>query len=217
MGDFRLAQAGDPDALMLLVRKNIRLVQALCARFPYSEDAFQQGCIGLVLAIRRYNEDAGTRFSTYAVPCILGEIRRALPSRLNWRMQKASRGLAAARERLEKALMREPTVSELSAETGLSTEDILLLQERKRAPLSFDAAETLLILPDPHSLAWLERFLLRDILNRLPAQDKRLLYVRFTLNKTQTQAARVLCMTQPCVSRRERQLCMRVRAEWIGQ
>lgn len=217
MGLFALARAGDEDALARLFRENIRLVQALCARYPRSEDAFQQGCIGLVRAIRGYDEGAGCRFSSYAVPHILGEIRRTFAPTGSWRANKLLRCVRTGRAALLQALGREPTAQELAQRTGVAAADIPLYLERLRPPLSIFDEAAILALPDPHGAERLERFFLRDILERLPAADKRLLYLRFTLSKTQKQAAARLHLTQSGLSRRERHVCLFVRGEWIGE
>ena len=217
MDMFLLAQSGDCEALSSLIRLNIRLVQSLCTRFEYSEDAFQQGCIGLLHAIRHYQPDSGAKFSTYAVPCILGEIRRTQYAGLNWRGKKVLRSIKTIREKLISATGREPSIDELSSATGISVSDLMILLEKSRTPVSIDQEDALLYLPDPYSFTWLDRFFLKDILERLPSADKRLLYFRFTLNHSQIQTAHCLQMTQPAVSRMEKRVCGVVRLEWIGE
>lgn len=217
MGLFSLAQAGDEEALNALFRQNVALVKALCARFSYLEDAFQQGCLGLVRAIRGFDEGAGCRFSTYAVPHVLGEIRRAHAPHGNWRFQKAARAVRLKRETLSRALGREPTASELAAAANVPPADLPMYLEGARPPLSLSEWDAALPLPDPRTDARAERFFLRDILERLPARDQRLLYLRYALGRTQKEAAASLCLTQSALSRRERRVCLSVRAEWIGE
>lgn len=216
MGLFTLAQRGDEEALGALYRKHIPLVMALLRRFPYSEDAFQCGAMGLVHAIRHFKESAGTQFSTYAVPVILGEIKHALYPARSWRDNKQLRRIHQARERLEQALLRTPTLHELENETGIAIPDLLLLLEKERAPLSIEEKHCL-PLPDEKSMDWLDRLMLSDLLWRLPAWEKRLLYLRYAQDKTQAQAARMLQTTQPTLSRREKQMFLSLRAAWIGE
>ena len=217
MGLFCLAQAGDEGALTVLFRENVALVKMLCARFPYLEDAFQQGCLGLVRAIRGFDESAGFRFSSYAVPHILGEIRRAHRPYGNWRCQKAMRLAREKRAALTLSLGREPTLQELAAAARMPPGEVLMYLEGARPPLSLSELDAVLPLPDPRGEARAERFFLRDILERLPARDQRLLYLRYSLGRTQKEAAARLNLTQPSLSRYEKRVCSHVRAEWVGE
>ncbi len=215
MGAYACAQAGSPDALAALVRQHIPLVQALVKRFSYHEDAFQQGCMGLVTAIRRFKEDAGVQFSTYAVPVILGEMRRAFSHTAGWRARASLRKIEQARFLLQTQLQREPTLQELSALSHVPGEEILLLLERTQ-PLQYDETGLFLSsLPDPDALRWMDRFLLRDILERLPPEDQQLLYLRYQHQYSQGEVAKRLRTTQSSVSRRESALCRYLRVLWL--
>ena len=149
MNLFTAAQRGDPDALSALFRQHVPLVQALSRRFSYSEDAFQLGCMGLVTAIRHYHADGAWRFSTYAVPLILGEMRRAFSKGIGWRAQKALNRAKKYRERALKATGQEPSISDAASAAGISAPELTLLLEWDQPPVCLDA-DTLAAFPDPY-------------------------------------------------------------------
>lgn len=217
MSLYAQAQAGDPDALSALVRRHMPLVQALSRRFPGREDAFQQGCVGLVAAIRRYREDQGCAFSTYAVPVILGEMRRSAAREMGWRTRAA---LKRARDYQEQELRqrgRLPPIRETAARAGLAPEELALLLEMEKGPV-YDAAGTLLAsLPDPGGERWLVRFCIRDILARMPREESWLLHQRFLLGRTQTELAQALQMPQSRLSRREKRARAHFQQAWQEQ
>ena len=214
MGTYALAQAGDADALRMLVRRHLPLVQALSKRFPYSEDAFQQGCLGLVRAIRRYREDAGFSFSTYAVPVILGDMRRAFSHTLGWRAQAA---VKKARQYHDACVRRSgvsPGIRETAKYAGVSPEELSLLLEWDQGPV-YDGTGTLLsTLPDPRGEEWLLRLCVRDALSRLPSKDGWLLRRRYWAGQSQTELARLLRLSQPKISRWESRARRLFRAQW---
>lgn len=215
MDGFARAQAGDPDALSALMRRHIPLVQALCRRFSYSEDAFQQGCVGLLLAIRRYRAASGFQFSTYAVPVILGEMRRAFSHTLGWRARKTLRLAEKCREDAIRKTGREPAAADIARKAGVTPEELMLLLERSQTPIYEDESRALLqSLPDPAGDAWLLRLLIRDILERMERSESDLLLRRFCLGCSQAAVARALRVTQSAVSRREKAARMHFRAAW---
>lgn len=204
MGVYALAQAGDPDALSALVRQHIPLVQALSRRFSFHEDAFQQGCIGLVAAIRRFREELGNQFSTYAVPIILGEMRHAFAHSLGWRARAALRRAQAFREETLQRTGTEPAIGETAAAAGLRPEELLLLMERDQPP-AYDETGTLLSsIPDPRGDSWLTRLCIQDIFSRMSPEEQWLLHQRFVGGRSQTEIARGLHVPQYQVSRWEK-------------
>ncbi|MBR1585612.1 MAG: sigma-70 family RNA polymerase sigma factor [Clostridia bacterium] len=215
MGAYALAQAGSPDALAALVRRHIPLVQALTKRFSFSEDAFQWGCIGLVQAIRRYREDGGCQFSTYAVPVILGEMRRAFSHTLGWRARAA---LKKARQFQQETLLtagREPTMAEMARHAGIRPEELLLLMERDQPPVYDETGVLLSSLPDPRGDSWLTALLIRDILDRMQAEESWLIRQRWAVGRSQQEIARALRTTQSTVSRKEKSARMHFRSAWL--
>ena len=214
---YELARRGDPDALALLVRKNIPLVQALCRRFPGNEDAFQQGCLGLVKAIRGFREERGCAFSTYAVPVILGDMRRSREKRFGWRTQATLNRVRAYQADCLRQIGREPSVSDAARRVGLEPAELALLLERDQ-PAQYDETGALLpSLPDPDGEGWLIRFFIRDILDRLPPDETYLLRQRFLWGRSQTQVARGLGVPQYRLSRREKQARLHFRQEWEAE
>ena len=214
MGIYSLAQAGDPDALAALVRQHIPLVQALTRRFSFCEDAFQQGCVGLVLAIRRFREEDRFQFSTYAVPVILGEMRRAFSHTLGWRSRAALKKAADCREECLRLRGREPTIEEAARYAGIRPEELVLLTERSQPPAEDRTGTLMASLPDPQGESWLTRLYIRDILARMPLEESWLIGQRFLLGRTQDELARRLQTTQSQISRREKRARLRFQAAW---
>lgn len=207
------ARASGQEALKALAEKHLPLVGAMVKRFPPGygppEELYQQGVIGLMKALRRFDPDRGTAFSTYAAAMILGEMRMLrrldapihLPrTSLDWR-----RRIRQAETALTHQLGRKPTVSELASSLQTDAAELMLRMERVSVS-SMDApspggtpfAE---LLPDPQD--WQRRIELRDILSRLPQKDRQLILLRHRVGMTQTQAGQRLGMTQMQVSRRE--------------
>lgn len=213
MEGYLLAQKGDEEALAELVRRHMPLVHALSRRFTWQEDAFQAGCIGLVHAIRRFDVSRGVQFSTFAVPHILGEMRRAAYGRESWRTQSLIHRMCEIRDSFLQRHMREPSVQELAERTGCAAAEIALLLERMQsAPQDPDAE--IERAPDPASQAWMDRFLLRDLISHLPDAEKRLLYLRYIKNCNQKEAAQLLHTSQASISRLESRACRALRAAW---
>ena len=217
MGLFVQAQAGDADALSALVRQHIPLVTALSRRFSFCEDAFQQGCLGLVQAIRRFQEGAGYQFSTYAVPVILGEMRRAFSHTLGWRARAALRRARAYQEEILHRTGQAPTIRDTAAFAGIRPEELTLLMERDQPPLYDETGELLASLPDPRGENWLLRLCIRDILDRLPRGDQWLILQRFARGRSQMEIARQLGVSQSRVSRREKSARLHFCREWEGK
>ncbi len=204
MSLYALAQQGDPEALSALVRQHIPLVQALCRRFSGSEDAFQQGCMGLVKAIRKYREDSGCQFSTYAVPVILGEMRRAYSHTLGWRRRAALNRAKAYQERTLRLTGQDPPIMEIAANAGVSPEELALLIERDKGPVYDEQGTLFPSLPDPMGENWLLRFCILDVLSRMPKDESWLIRQRYVAGKSQTELARALSVSQTSISRQER-------------
>ena len=217
MSLYALAQAGDPDALAALVRRHMPLVQALSRRFQSPEDAFQQGCVGLVAAIRRYQEDAGFAFSTYAVPVILGEMRRSACRDMGWRTRKKLRQARDYQEQQLRQFGRLPSVRETSEKAGLPPEELVMLLEMEKGPVYDETGLLLSSLPDPGGDVWLIRFCIRDILSRLPGEESWLIRQRFLLGRTQTELAQALQITQSSFSRREKRARAHFQQAWMEQ
>ncbi len=217
MGLYEQARQGDPDALADLVRRHMPLVQALSGRFLSREDAFQQGCLGLVKAIRGFREEAGFAFSTYAVPVILGDMRRSQEKRFGWRTQAALNRVRAYQADCLRRTGQAPSVSDAARHAGMEPAELMLLLERDQ-PAQYDETGALLAsLPDPDGEGWLIRFFIRDILDRLPREETDLLRQRFILGCSQTGLAHRLGVPQYLLSRREKRARLHFRQEWDAE
>ncbi len=211
-------------AMKQLAENHLPLVAAMVKRFPpcgrEREELYQQGCVGLMKALARFNPDLGVAFSTYAAPLILGEMRmlcrQDAPVHVP-RLDREKRGrIRRAEQTLRTQLGREPTVDELARVLRLDPAELVLQMEDIRV-CSIDApnedgstlAERLIDQDD-----WMDRLMLRDLLARLPAEDRRLLLLRYRVGLTQAEVARRMGMTQMQVSRRERLLQKKLRRQW---
>ena len=204
-----------------LLLKNMGLFHSIAARFPYSgveyEDLVQIGSLGLLKAIRNFDESKGFAFSTYAVPVITGEIKRFLRDDGAIKVSRAVRSnfvrIRACTEKLRNLLGRDPTVSELVEKTGLTLEEVVEALDSAARPASLD--ETLSDDGD-HTLADtvaggdfsadLEKIALRQGIGKLCAEDRKLITLRYFCSKTQQQTAEMLGMSQVQVSRREKKI-----------
>lgn len=218
-------RAGDQDALDQMVQRHIPLVQSCLKRFHGRgrdmEELYQQGCLGLVKACKRFDPAYKVCFSTYAVPLILGEIRRFLrddqPYHLVRQDKERMAKLPQLTSQLTQTLGREPTVDELAKGLRMDASELMLLMESRSAPVSFDQA-----LPGERPLAeklgspeqWLEEIFIRDLIHRLPPKDRQLIYLRFAAGRTQAQTAQVLGVSQVQVSRLEKRICAVLQKQW---
>lgn len=236
---FLQAQKGDKEAREALFEKNAGLIHHVIKRYIgrgcESEDLFQLGAIGLVKAIEKFDTEYGVCFSTYAVPMISGEIRRFLRDD---GMVKVSRGIKEniwkinrTREELYAKLGREVTIRELSEESGVAMEDVVLAMDAGREVESIyrtvyqsDGNEIYLLdmikegqqagssytTQDEGEIV-LDRMLLEQLMNKLDTKERMLIRLRFYENKTQMQVAKYLGMSQVQVSRLEKKLLIRMR------
>jgi len=225
------AQGGEREARDRLVEGNLRLVRSLVARFSSTtadpEDLFQLGCIGLLKAIDRFDLSYDVRFSTYAVPLILGEIRRHLrddgPVRVSRGLKQLAQQARKARERLAAELGRDPTVSEMARDLGVTPDELIEALEGARAPASIHQTvhegdgEPIYLLDQlaaedgQREGVWLDRVALREGLERLEPRERMVILLRFFRDKTQTEVAGMLGCSQVQVSRLERRALERIR------
>lgn len=225
------AQAGDREARDLIVEANLRLVRSLVARFLSTgadpEDLFQLGCIGLLKAVDRFDLSYDVRFSTYAVPLILGEMRRYLrddgPIRVSRSVKHLAHQARKAQERLAGLHGREPTIAEVAAELDVPAEALVEALEGARLPTSIHQTvhegdgdpiyliDQLTAEESGRDGSLLDRVALREELARLEPREQRILELRFFRDKTQTEVAQILGCSQVQVSRLERRALDRIR------
>ncbi|MGE5675290.1 MAG: RNA polymerase sporulation sigma factor SigF [Mycobacterium leprae] len=228
---IRRSQEGDQAARNKLVEANLRLVRSLASRFVSDsadqEDLFQLGCIGLMKAVDRFDLSYNVRFSTYAVPLILGEIRRYLrddgPLRVSRSVKQLAQHARKAREKLAGELGRDPTVNEIAQELAVSPEEIVEAMDGVRSPASIHQTvyegdgDPIYLLDqlageESHREGqWLERVALREGLSCLEPREKEVILMRFFRDMTQSEVASVLGCSQVQVSRLERRALEQIR------
>lgn len=225
------AQAGDQGARDRLVQDNLRLVWSVVGRFQgrgvEAEDLFQVGAMGLMRAVDRFDLSYGVRFSTYAVPLIIGEIRRYLRDQGTIKVSRTLKERATAimrtRDALSASLMREATADEIAAELGLTPEDVVEAMEAQSPVGSLEDSigrgeredqrlMDVLPAPEQEESRLLERLALLEAMGHISSEEQRVLYLRFYRDMTQTEVASVLGTNQVRVSRLERRALMKLRA-----
>jgi len=225
------AKNGSDGAFEEVLRRNSALIWSIVRRFfgrgTDAEDLYQIGCIGLVKAVRGYDADFGTVFSTYAVPKISGEIRRFLRDDGMIKVSRTTRENAAkialARKRLSDMMMRSPHLSEISEETGLSVEEIAVCESAAAPPESLQrditgegmTIEDTLSAQDRTGDELIERIDVGTALEKLPDREKNVIYLRFFKGMTQDMTAKKLNISQVQVSRIEKKALLLIR-EKIG-
>ena len=214
---------GDEEARDIFIKENLRLVLSVIQRFSgrgeQMDDLFQVGCIGLIKAINNFDLSFNVRFSTYAVPMIIGEIRRYLRDNNAIRVSRSLRDIAykalKARDRLAERMGREPNVTELAEELKLPREDVVFALEAIQDPVSLfepvynDGGDALYIMdqvtdnkrPDNN---WLDVIGVREALSRLSEREKHILTLRFFQGRTQMEIAGEIGISQAQVSRLEK-------------
>jgi len=221
---LELARNGDRAAMDRLIEDNLPLVRAVCRRFygrgVEAEDLFQTGCVGLIKAARRFDPAYGVRFSTYAVPVIMGEIRRFLrddgPIKVSRRTRELAARLWAASRELNASLGREPTLSELCARVGVTAEEAAAaLNAAEPISLSDEVADGLTV---EDTLAacddgQFERLALRQSIASLGERERELIALRFRHGLTQQRTARIMGTSQVQISRMEKRIKERLKRE----
>ena len=219
---LKRVRAGDKAARDELVKGNLRLVLSVIQRFSNRgenmDDLFQVGCIGLIKAIDNFDISMDVRFSTYAVPMVIGEIRRYLRDNNSVRVSRSMRDTAykamQVKERVISQQGREPSVEEIAKELELRTEDVVLALEAIAEPVSLyesvysDGGDTIYVMDQigdgNDDSNWLDEILLREEIQKLSPREKRILTLRFMQGKTQMEVAGEVGISQAQVSRLEK-------------
>lgn len=214
---------GDEKAKNLIVQGNLRLVLSVLKKFKNRnenvDDLFQVGCIGLLKAVNNFDPGQNVQFSTYAVPMIIGEIKRYLRDNNSIRVSRSLKNLGQdvtrTKEKLSKDKEEEPNLEEIAAELSVSPEEVVMAMNANNTPISLyepvftDSTEPLLVLDQIQDEknnfdTWIEDIALKEALNRLPQKKKNLLLLRFFQGKTQEEASQELNISQAQVSRLEK-------------
>lgn len=215
-----------------LISQNIGLIHFVIKRFAMrgldTEELFQVGCVGLCKAADGFKEELGLKFSTYAVPVILGEIKRFVRDNtqvhISRGMKEQYTKIKYAREQFEAMYHKEPTIQQLSDMTGIKTEHILLAEEALRPAESLDS----FISEEEHDVRKIDllsdykdmqqtvvnRLLCEEAFEKMSSTERKLVYFRYFENMTQAKTAQKLDITQVQVSRMEKKLLLRLREEW---
>ena len=220
---FARIKAGDAEAKEEYIKGNLRLVLSVIKRFGGSnenpDDLFQIGCIGLIKAINNFNTELDVKFSTYAVPMIIGEIRRYLRDNNAIRVSRSMRDLAykalQTKELLSNQLQREPSVEEIAKAMEIDREDIVLALESIQEPVSLfepvfhDDGDALYVMDQVQDtkntdLHWIENLSLSEAMKKLTPRERHILNMRFFEGKTQMEVAKEIAISQAQVSRLEK-------------
>ncbi len=226
------SKKGDEQARQKLIYGNLRLVLSIIQRFTNRnenlDDLFQVGCIGLVKAVDNFNIELDVKFSTYAVPMIIGEIRRYLRDNNSIRISRSTRDMAyrslQAREELIAEKEREPTADEIAARIGEPREAVVRAMEAIIEPISLyepvysengDSLYVMDQLSDTGSSdeIWLESIALREAMKTLSERERKIINMRFYKNKTQVEIAEEIGISQAQVSRLEKGALERIRKQ----
>lgn len=220
---FARIEAGDKEAREQYIKGNLRLVLSVIKRFSQSnenvDDLFQIGCIGLIKAIDNFNPELEVKFSTYAVPMIIGEIRRFLRDNNTIRVSRSLKDTAYkaiyAKESLTRKNLKEPTIMEIAEEIGIPKEDIVYALDALQNPMSLyepvytEGGDTLYVMDqisDKKSKEekWIENISLSEAMKRLNERENEIITLRFFEGKTQMEVAEYIGISQAQVSRLEK-------------
>lgn len=220
---FKRIEQGDLEARDEYIRGNLRLVLSVIKRFSSSnenvDDLFQIGCVGLIKAINNFNPSLEVKFSTYAVPMILGEIRRFLRDGGSIRVSRSLKDTAYkaiyTKEYMTRKNLKEPTMEEVATEIGISKEDILYALDAIQSPMSLyepiytDGGDTLYIMDQvsdkkSREEKWVENLALQDAIQKLNSREQEIIHLRFYEGKTQMEVSQIIGISQAQVSRLEK-------------
>ena len=228
---LKKARAGDAKAREELIKGNLRLVLSVVQRFQNRgesmDDLFQVGVIGLIKAIDNFNLDLDVRFSTYAVPMCIGEIRRYLrddnPVRVSRSMRDTAYKAMQVKEQLINANGKEPTIEEIAEKLEMKKSDVVLALEAIVDPVSLyepvynDGGDTIYIMDQVGDNStdkdWVDEISIKDELKNLDPRERTIMYLRFMRGKTQMEVAKEVGISQAQVIRLEKNALKRIKGE----
>ncbi|EES72265.1 MULTISPECIES: RNA polymerase sporulation sigma factor SigF [Paenibacillus] len=223
-----LSQSGDNAARDRLVNCNIRLVWSVVQRFMNRgyepEDLFQIGCIGLLKSVDKFDLSYDVKFSTYAVPMIIGEIQRFLRDDGTLKVSRSLKEMAnkvrKKKDELSKQLGRLPTVKEVADELGVTPEDVVFAQEANKPPASIhetvfendgDPITLMDQIADETQERWFDKLALHEAIDGLTDRERLIVYLRYYRDQTQSEVATRLGISQVQVSRLEKKILQSIR------
>jgi len=226
------SKQGDVKARQKLIDGNLRLVLSIIQRFTNRrenlDDLFQVGCIGLIKAVDNFNTELDVKFSTYAVPMIIGEVRRYLRDNNTIRVSRSVRDLAyralQVREQLSKTMSAEPTILQIAQQLGEKEENIAHAIEAIVEPVSLyepvfnDGGDSIYVMDQISDTSssdevWLENIALREAMKKLNEREKKIILMRFYRGKTQMEIAEEIGISQAQVSRLEKGALEQIRKQ----
>lgn len=228
---LKKAQQGDNTARDNLINGNLRLVLSVVQRFANRgegmDDLFQVGVIGLIKAIDNFNTELNVRFSTYAVPMIIGEIRRFLRDNSSIRISRSLRDTAykamQVKEKLTNKYNKEPTIEQIANELNMKKSDVVIALESIVDPVSLyepvynDGGDTIFVMDqigdNSTDSDWVDEIMIKDKLHNLDEREHKILYMRFMQGKTQMETAQEIGISQAQVSRLEKNALKQIKGE----
>lgn len=226
------SQAGDQEARDILVEKNVRLVWSVVQRFlnrGYDpDDLFQIGSIGLLKSIDKFDLSYDVKFSTYAVPMIIGEIQRFIRDdgvvKVSRSLKELGNKIRKAKDELTKQYGRAPTITELADYLAVPQEEILMAQEASRSPASIhetvyenDGDPIILMdqISDNENEKWFDKIALEEAIRELNERERLIVYLRYYKDQTQTEVAERLGISQVQVSRLEKKILEQIKEHMV--
>lgn len=224
------SQEGNKQARDKLVESNIRLVWSVVQRFLNrgyeADDLFQIGCIGLLKSIDKFDLSYDVKFSTYAVPMIIGEIQRFLRDdgtvKVSRSLKEMANKIRRAKDDLSKTLGRQPKISEIADDLGITPEEVVFAQDAMRSPSSIhetvyendgDPITLMDQISDEDQHKWFDRFALKEAIIGLSERERLIVYLRYFKDHTQSEVAERLGISQVQVSRLEKKILKHIKEE----
>lgn len=225
---IKRSQQGEQEARDFIIQKNMRLVWSVVQRFlnrGYEpDDLFQIGCIGLLKSVDKFDLSYDVKFSTYAVPMIIGEIQRFIRDdgtvKVSRSLKEMSNKIRKAKDELSKRYGRVPTVNEIADYLELTPEDVVMAQEASRAPSSIhetvyendgDPITLLDQIADVSETKWFDKIALKEAINNLDERERLIVYLRYYKDQTQSEVATRLGISQVQVSRLEKKILQQMK------
>ncbi len=227
---IKQSQEGDQSARDTIVEKNMRLVWSVVQRFLNrgyeADDLFQIGSIGLLKSVDKFDLSYDVRFSTYAVPMIIGEIQRFIRDdgtvKVSRSLKETGNKVRKAKDELSKSLGRTPTISEVAEHLDIAVEDVIMAQDAVRAPQSIhetvyendgDPITLLDQISDHSENKWFDKIALKDIMDKLDERERLIVYLRYFKDQTQSEVADRLAISQVQVSRLEKKILLFMKSQ----
>ncbi|WP_044747946.1 RNA polymerase sporulation sigma factor SigF [Bacillus alveayuensis] len=230
---IRRSQEGDQQARDEIIEKNMRLVWSVVQRFlnrGYEpDDLFQIGCIGLLKSVDKFDLSYDVKFSTYAVPMIIGEIQRFIRDdgtvKVSRSLKEVGNKIRKAKDELSKKYGRAPTITELADYLNISPEDVILAQEANRSPTSIhetvyendgDPITLLDQITEQNETSWFDKIALKKAIEELNERERLIVYLRYYKDQTQSEVASRLGISQVQVSRLEKKILQQIKERMDG-